>query len=228
MALVTSLVIWIGFSFIAPKVATNFANSNHPYPSKTEFLSRISEDKKNGLDGHNPWNKAAKELELATLAEYGVDSIEQLPFNYSGYRMQKGEEHEAEIYAKHYTILRGIAQDQGRTYQSLSFISPFISLRFLSMEFANTSDNLHWKFMESAEQYRIEKQRFLNYDIKDNSNYGQRGYKMTQDKFKNLAKFSFAPPNLSEILSENTQNIFLLICWFVFPFAGFLFTSKKI
>ena len=228
IALVTSLVIWIGFSFIAPKVATNFANSNHPYPSKTEFLSRISEDKKNGLDGHNPWNKAAKELELATLAEYGVDSIEQLPFNYSGYRMQKGEEHEAEIYAKHYTILRGIAQDQGRTYQSLSFISPFISLRFLSMEFANTSDNLHWKFMESAEQYRIEKQRFLNYDIKDNSNYGQRGYKMTQDKFKNLAKFSFIPPNLSEILSENTQNIFLLICWFVFPFAGFLFTSKKI
>lgn len=228
MSLVSSLVIWIVFSFITPKIATNFANGSHPYPSKSEFNARIAEDKKNGLDGHNPWNEAAKKLEQETLEKYGVDSISQLPFNYAGYRMQKGEEHEAKIYEKHYNILNKIALNQNNTYKNLSFLSPFIPVRFLSMDIANTSDNLHWKFTKAAEKYRIKKQEFLNYDIKDNSKFGERGYKMTAEKFKKLPKFSFTPPTLSEILKENTQNFLFLGLWLLIPFICLIFTSKKI
>lgn len=228
MSLVSSLIIWIIFSFITPKIATNFANGNYPYPSKSEFNARIVEDRKNGLDGHNPWNEAAKKLEQETLEKYGVDSISQLPFNYAGYRMQKGEEHEAKIYEKHYNILNEIALNQNNTYKKLSFLSPFIPVRFLSMDIANTSDKLHWKFTKAAEKYRIKKQEFLNYDIKDNSKFGERAYKMTAEKFKKLPKFSFTPPTLSEILKENTQNILFLGLWLLVPFIGLIFTSKKI
>ncbi|MEO9572304.1 MAG: DUF3526 domain-containing protein [Polaribacter sp.] len=228
MSLVSSLVFWIVFSFIAPKVATNIANSNHPYPSKTEFNARIVEDKKSGLDGHNPWNEAAKKLEQETLKEYGVDSLSQLPFNYVGYRMQKGEEHEAEIYEKHYTILSDIAVNQNETYQNIAFVSPFISVRFLSMDIAHTSDNLHRKFTQAAETYRIEKQQFLNYDIKDNAKVGQRGYKMSAEKFKNLPKFNFTPPTLFQVLRENTKNLLFLALWLILPLAVLIITSKKI
>ena len=228
MSLVSSLIIWIIFSFITPKIATNFANGNHPYPSKSEFNAQIAEDRKNGLDGHNPWNEAAKKLERETLREYGVDSINQLPFNYAGYRMQKGEEHEAKIYEKHYTVLNEIAEKQNDTYKQLSFISPFIPVRFLSMDIANTSDRLHWKFTNAAEQYRIEKQKFLNYDLRDNAKLGDRSYKMSAEKFKELPKFVFTPPSLSEILKENTQNLFYLLLWLLLPFTGLIITSKKI
>ncbi|MBD0825485.1 DUF3526 domain-containing protein [Aestuariibaculum marinum] len=228
MALVSSLMLWIVFSFITPKIATNVANTNHPYPSKLEFESRIIEDRKNGLDGHNPWNEAAKKLEEETLREYGVDSLHKLPFNYAGYRMQKGEEHEALVYQKHYAILNDIALNQNNTYKSLSFVSPFVPLRFLSMDLANTSDNLHWKFTQAAEQYRIETQKFLNYDIKDNAKVGERGYKMKADKFKELPKFNFTPPSLSQILKENRSNLLVLLLWFVFPFIGLIITSKKL
>ena len=228
MSLVNSLIIWIVFSFITPKIATNFANENHPYPSKKEFNARISKDKKNGLDGHNPWNKAAKKLEIETLKKYVVDSIHKLPFNYAGYRIQKGEEHEAKILEKHYNILNEIAKNQNKTYKELSFLSPFIPVRFLSMDIANTSDNLHWKFTKAAENYRIEQQRFLNNDLKDNSKLGQRNYKMSSDKFKNLTKFNFTPPSLSEILKENTQNMLFLSLWFFIPFLGLIISSKKI
>ncbi|MFD0963483.1 ABC transporter permease [Pseudofulvibacter geojedonensis] len=227
-SLVISLVIWIVFCFITPKIATNIANDKHPYPSKLEFSERITKDKKEGLDGHNPWNKAAKKLEEETLKEYGVDSISQLPFNYAGYRMQKGEEHEAKIYEKHYGILKDISVKQNNAYQNLSFLSPFIPIRFLSMEVANTSDNLHWKFTAAAEKYRIQKQQFLNYDIKDNSKFGERGYKMSTDKFKQLPKFNFTPPTLSEILKENKQNLIFLVLWFVISFTGLIISSKKI
>lgn len=228
ISLVSSLIVWISFSFITPKIATNLANENHPYPTKSEFNLRIAEDKSNGLDGHNPWNKVAKILEKETLKAYGVDSISQLPFNYAGYRMQKGEEHEAKIYEKHYKVLNEIAVQQNNTYKELSFLSPFIPLRFLSMDIANTSDNLHWKFTQAAEKYRLRKQEFLNYDIKDNSQNGERGYKMSVDKFKMLPKFNFKPPSLSEILKENTRNILLLILWFIFSFIALIISSKKI
>jgi ABC-2 type transport system permease protein len=228
VSLVSCLLIWILFSFITPKFATNIANVKNPYPSKSEFNTRISNDKKQGLDGHNPWNEAAKKLESETLKNYGVESIDKLPFNYVGYRMQKGEEHEAKVYQKHYAALKTIATKQNDTYKQLSFISPFIALRFLSMDLANSSDNLHWKFSEAVEKYRIQKQRFLNYDIKDNSKFGERGYKMTPEKFKNLPKFSFNPPTLSELLKNNTKNLFFLMLWLVLPFLGLLMTSKKI
>lgn len=228
MSLVSSLVIWIIFSFITPKIATNVANNMHPYPSKSEFNARIAEDKKYGLDGHNPWNKAAKQLEEETLKEYGVDSVQKLPFNYDAYRMQKGEEHEAKIYEKHYGILNRIAIEQNDLYKKLSFISPFIPVRFLSMDIANTSDNLHWKFTKAAEKYRIEKQRFLNYDFKDNSKTGEWSYKMSADKFAKLPKFNFVPPTLSQILDENTQNLLFILLWLFIPFIGLIISSKKI
>jgi len=227
MSLVNSLIIWVLFSFITPKIATNFANGNHPYPSKSEFNAHIEKDKKNGVDGHNPWNKAAKQLEEETLKKYGVDDISQLPFNYAGYRMQKGEEHEAKVYEKHYSILNKIAEKQNNTYRKLSFLSPFIPVRFVSMEVANTSDNLHRKFSKAAEKYRIKKQQFLNFDIKDNSKFGDRSYKMSAEKFKALSKFSFTPPSLSEILQENTQNLLFLTLWLVLPFMALIYSSKK-
>ena len=124
--------------------------------------------------------------------------------------MQKGEEHEAEIYTKHYNNLNEIAQRQNSVYQKLSFLSPFISLRFLSMDISNTSDQLHWKFTNDAENYRLNKQQFLNFDIKDNSKYGDRGYKMNSKKFKQLPKFRFIPPSLFEIKNQNIPDIFCL------------------
>lgn len=228
ISLVSCLAVWILFSFITPKIATNFANSSHPYPSKSEFNAYIAEDRQNGLDGHNPWNEAAKNLKEETLKKYKVDSISQLPFNYDAYRMQKGEEHEAKIYEKHYNNLNKISIKQNNVYKNLSFISPFIPVRFFSMDIAHTSDNLHWKFTQAAEKYRIETQKFLNYDFKDNSKTGEWNYKMSADKFKELPKFNFVPPSLSGIIKENTKNILFLVLWLVIPFIGLIITSKKI
>jgi hypothetical protein len=138
------------------------------------------------------------------------------------------KQHEAKVYEKHYNILNEIAKNQNDTYKKLSFLSPFLPIRFLSMDVANTSDILHWKFTKAAEKYRIETQLFLNNDIKDNSKLGERGYKMNANKFKNLPKFSFIPPTLSQILKENTQNMLFLSLWFIIPFIGLILTSKKI
>ena len=98
----------------------------------------------------------------------------------------------------------------------------------MSMDIANTSDQIHWEFTKAAEEYRIAQQEFLNYDIKDNSKYGERGYKMSTLKFKELPKFEFNPPSLQHIIKGNTQNLLYLFGWLFIPFLGIVISSKKI
>ncbi|WP_299223326.1 DUF3526 domain-containing protein [uncultured Psychroserpens sp.] len=228
IALVLSLSFWILVCLILPKTASNIAEYKHPYPTKQEFAANITKDKKEGLDGHNPWSEASKALAKQVLKEYGVDSLSQLPFNYDGYRMQKGEEHEAEIYFKHYKKLKIQHSNQSRIYRQLASISPFLPTRFLSMSIANTDYTTHWHFADAAENYRIETQKFLNEHFAKESKYGDWSWKANADFWKQLPKFNYKPPTLSEILKRNTGNILILLCWLLGSFAVLFLTTKSL
>lgn len=228
IALVLSLSIWILVCLVLPKAASNLAEYKYPYPTRQEFSANISKDRKEGLDGHNPWNEAAKELEKKTLQEYGVDSLSQLPFNYDAYRMQKGEEHEAEIYFKHYNYLKTQYGNQNSIYQKLAAISPYLPTRFLSMAIAKTDYNTHWDFSDAAENYRIETQKFLNGHFAKESKYGEWGFKADADFWKQLPKFNYEPPSLSKTIKTNTVSIIIMLVWLAGSFTLLFFTTKSL
>ncbi|MEZ4797597.1 MAG: DUF3526 domain-containing protein [Flavobacteriaceae bacterium] len=228
ISLVLSLSVWILVCLVLPKTASNFAEYKYPYPTKQEFAANIVKEKKEGLDGHNPWNEAAKILEKQVLEEYGVDSLSQLPFNYDGYRMQKGEEHEAEIYFKHYKQLKNQYYNQTKVYRQLASISPFLPARFLSMSIANTDYTTHWDFADAAENYRINTQKFLNDHFAENSEYGDWSWRADANFWKQLPKFNYQPPSLSETLKSNKGNILLLMCWLFCTFIILFFTTKSL
>ncbi|WP_422080606.1 ABC transporter permease [Ulvibacterium sp.] len=228
VSLVISLGVWIIACLAAPKAASNIAEAKHPYPTRQEFASNVLKDKKEGLDGHNPWSKEAKRLQEAVLAEYGVDSLHQLPFNFDGYRMQKGEEHEAEVYFKHYNYLKEQFVQQSRIYRGLAAISPYLPTRFLSMAVAQTDYATHWDFADAAEEYRIATQKFLNDNFAENSEYGNWGYRADADFWKDLPAFDYDPPELGSILSYNVSNLGILGFWLLGSFSLLLFTTKTI
>ncbi|MBQ4913332.1 DUF3526 domain-containing protein [Maribacter sp. MMG018] len=228
IALVLSLSVWILACLAAPKAASNIAEAKHPYPTRQEFAANVLKDKQNGLDGHNPWSKESKLLEQEVLAEYGVDSIHKLPFNFDAYRMQKGEEHEAEIYFKHYNYLKDQYSKQSDLYQSLALVSPYLPTRFLSMAIARTDYTAHWDFSDAAEDYRIATQKFLNANFAENSSYGEWGYRADADFWKKLPDFSYTPPKLNAILSSNASNLWILGAWMAVSFALFLITTKTV
>lgn len=227
ISLVISLSVWILACLVAPKVATNIAQAKYPYPTAQEFAANIQADKEKGLDGHNPWSDAAKQLEEEVLKEYGVDSVSQLPFNYDGYIMQKGEEHDAEVYFKHYNYLKEQYSKQTNVYQGLAVISPFLPARFLSMSIAHTDYGTHWNFNDAAEKYRIATQKFLNEHFAENSEYGDWDWQADADFWKQLPPFEYKPPSLKQTLSRNKSNVALLGGWFVLSF-GILFFIVKI
>ena len=227
-ALVSSLGIWIVVCLAMPKASSNLADSIYPYPSRQAFTADIVKDKKAGLDGHNPWSQAAKDFERETLEKYGVDSLHKLPFNFDGYRMQKGEEHEAEVYFKHYALLKQTHQGQTKVYQASALLSPFLPVRFLSMAIAHTDYGTHWDFADAAENYRLKLQKALNMDFAENSTYGNWAYKADKSLWKEIPDFSYDPPSLGAIIHNNWTNFMLLLGWFLFSFFGLKLMAQRV
>ncbi len=227
ISLVVSLCIWIIACLAAPKAASNIAENKHPYPTRQEFAANVLKDKKQGLDGHNPWSKETKLLEEEVLREYGVDSLHQLPFNFDGYRMQKSEEHEAEVYVKHYNYLKDQYAQQAKVYRGLAAISPYLPTRFLSMAIANTDYATHWDFADAAEEYRVATQKFLNDNFAVNSEYGNWSYQADADFWKGLPVFEYDPPELKTTLESNASNLMVMGGWLLGSFGLLLFTTKN-
>ena len=225
-ALVMCLAFWVLACFIAPKTASNIADSTYPYPTQQAFLEDIAKEKRQGLDGHNPWSKESKELEKRVLKEYNVSSVNELPFNFGAYRMQRSEEYQAKIYAKHYNILKEQYKNQASVYKTLAGISPFLPARFLSMSIANTDYEAHWNFTDAAEKYRVETQAFLNGKTEKNSKTGER-YVASADTWKDLPEFHYESASLSTTLKNNNLNISILMIWLVLTGGVLLFLNKK-
>ena len=228
LSLVSLLAFWIICCLAVPKAATNMAELQHPYPTKQAFDEAIAVDKSQGLDGHDPWNEAAKKLEEETLKAYKVSSVEELPFNYDGYRMQKGEEHEAEIYFKHYRHLKEIHQEQTGVYRNMAPFSPYLPVRFLSMSLAHTDYGTHWHFSDAAENYRIQLQKALNDNFAENSEYGDWAYKADKSLWSDIPEFSYEPPGMDQVLGQNKQNFAVLSGWLIIVMGGLFFSIKRL
>lgn len=213
VSLVTMLAVWMVSCLGMPKVANRMAEAIHPFPTQNEFLASIQEDQKNGLNGHDPFSKEAKQLEIETLKEYGVDSVHKLPFNWDGVLMQKGEEHSAEIFFKHYETLKEKNVAQTGVYQLAAVLSPYLPTRFLSMALCRTDYHSHWHFSDAAEKYRIEMMNALNMSFAENTSYGDWAWKADKTLWKEIPDFSYEPMTYASIIQANGSNILVLALW---------------
>lgn len=228
ISLVTLLAIWIVSCLAIPKVASSYTNEKYPYPTRQEFEAAVAEDKKKGLDGHDPWSEASKKLEQETLKTYKVSNLKDLPFNFDAYRMQKGEEHEAAIYFKHNEQLKEVHQEQTKVYRSLAFLSPFLPTRFMSMALANTDYSTHWNFADMAEKHRVKMQRILNDNFAENSKLGEWSYKADASLLAEIPEFQFDAPEFKEVIGANASNLLILTAWLLVSFSFLFFASTRI
>ncbi|MGF1670126.1 MAG: ABC transporter permease subunit, partial [Balneolaceae bacterium] len=123
-ALVLLAAIWILAVLIAPNISASIANHTYPYPSSQQYEDQLAIDRRDGFEGYEPWSIASVQLREQTLLEYGVNSVDELPFNYRGFAFQKSEEHEAVLYEYHFNKLREIQENQEDVYRSMAVLSP--------------------------------------------------------------------------------------------------------
>ena len=220
IAFVILLGIWIVSCLAMPKISTALADTLYPYPTQVEFEEQIAQDKEQGLDGHNPWSAEANKLEADTLEKYGVDSVQQLPFNWDGFLMQEGEKHEADIYFKHYQFLKETFHNQTGVYRATAALSPFLPTRFLSMAISRTDYTAHWDFADAAEKYRIELVGKMNGHMMDNSQTGDWYYTVGKEVWESVPEFDYEPPTYAAVLNNNSSNLLTLLGWVLLSSVG--------
>ncbi|MBA2379757.1 MAG: DUF3526 domain-containing protein [Blastocatellia bacterium] len=213
MALLVLFGFWIFNGLFVPRVAADIAQKVHPSVSSSEFWENTSKDLRDGIDGHDPQNKRTEEAKQQLLAQYGVEKVEDLPINFSGWSLNQGEEYAGKVYDKHYAALWQSFEDQSRFLNLSSIFAPLLSVRSISMSMAGTDFAHHRHFAAEAEQYRRVINRILNQDYMNNSRTGDTKYTADETLWTSMPQFQYELPDTAWAVRTQILPLVMLLLW---------------
>ena len=231
-ALMTLLGIWLCMVVLLPKTTQALGSYFYPSPSKIEFDTAVELDVLKEGDSHNPDDPHYKALRDSVLQVYKVDSVEQLPFNYSGFVMREGERISAEIYRRHLGDLIYTYKKQNRFNEITAWINPCAAVRNISMALSGTDFESYVMFQQEAERYRYELAQAMNeLQMKFISNRklgaDDKPYTISREHWKDVPDFKPQHPGIRDALRHQAGSILALVLWSVLTVAFILFLSKK-
>ncbi|MEM6260991.1 MAG: DUF3526 domain-containing protein [Bacteroidota bacterium] len=214
VALTSMLGIWILWTIFLPNIFLSSVEKWHPLPSRNAFKEAMKEDRSKGLDGHNPSDERGKALEVQTLEQYGVETLEELPVNFDGLRMQADEEYGNQVWDKHFGNLKGIIETQKSSLQLGGVLTPFISLQNVSMGFAGNDNLHHQEFLLQVEQYRRVFIKALNDEHAfGGSKTGDWSWEADNDFFRSVSDFEYELMPLGSVMTHYWLDLGILLGW---------------
>lgn len=164
-SLLAVLAFWAVTMVLAPRVMNSIANQLHPLPDKATIDVQIKEMRENGINGDDPRSERRARLRKEVLAEYGVENMKDLPINYAGIALQKGEEYDNAIFDRIEGRIEEVMARRDSVREWAYFLSPSAAARALS-RLAAGSDHVHHEWFEArAEEYRRSYVKALNDDV---------------------------------------------------------------
>ena len=227
-ALSLTIIIWLLWTIFLPKTLGEFTEKLTPLSTRIELSENMQKDRSKGIDGHNPFDVQKKDLENEILLKYQVDSISQLPINFTGILMQADEEYGNKVWDKHYGELHQNLEIQKKHYQYSGFINPFASLQSLSMASAGTDLLHHLDFLNAAEIYRRYFIKTLNDEYAfGGSKTGERGWKASNKFFKSIKDFRYMEKKFTSIYLKYIIDFLCLVFWALSLVIAINFFSTK-
>jgi ABC-2 type transport system permease protein len=232
-ALVSLIGLWLALTIVLPRASQALGSYIYPAPSKITFQTGIENDILKEGDSHNPNDPHYKNIKDSLLAAHQVDSVQQLPFNYSGYIMAEGEKISARIYDQHFGKLLEVYQDQNSFSKMMAFFNPFMAIKNLSMTLSGTDYNAYIDFQRQAEAYRYAMAQKMNeLQIKYISNKkpgpGDKPYIIDQKHWQEVPEFQYRPTGVSAILKTETITFLAFIFWITALISVIQLMSKKL
>lgn len=231
-ALVKLLGVWLIMVVLLPRTSQAVGTYIHPTPTKQEFRSAIEEEVIRNGDSHNPDDPLFKALKDSVLSANNVESITELPFNYGGFVMAKGERLSTEIYNKHNNLLLEKYRDQGRITRVLAIVNPYLAVKNLSMALTGTDFESYVSFQQQAENYRYELAQKMNelqmkyIGASVSSSEGAMNV-VSREEWKDFPDFKHHHLSIGTTIQNELLSIFSIIIWTVLALQIVLHLSKK-
>lgn len=228
LALLALFAFWIFNSLFVPRVAADIALKVYPNQTAAEFWASVDKDLKDGIDGHDSANKRTEEAKKQLLAQYGVERVEDLPINFSGWSLQQGEEYAAKVYDKRYGELWQSFENQSAIYNFSSILAPVIAVRSISMSMAGTDFAHHRNFAAAAENYRRVVNKMMNDDYMNNSRTGNTAYVADEKLWGSVPPFAYEMPNAEWALKTQILPLIMLFLWTIAAIGVAFWAIKKV
>ena len=227
-ALMVGLSTWLLLVVLLPRVAADWSAKQHPLPTRVMFNRQLAEDRKKGINGHDPQDERARRFEDSLLKVYKVDSLSQLPVNADGLIMQADEVYSNQVYDLHFSRVRQTLLQQISWARWFGVVSPTISAQQLSMGLAGTDVHAYLHFTRTAEDYRRYLIEALNHKMAyGGSKTGDWDWTVDASYFKDLRDYSYTPLTLNGIWRAYQRDVFLLVGWLLILFAALVWSGKR-
>ncbi len=217
-ALLTLLGGWLLLFIIIPKTAQVVGNLMYPNLSKIEFRSVIENEVLKQGDSHNPNDSHFNKLRDSVLQAHKVNDVKDLPFNYGGFLMSKGEEQTAKIYNNEHKKLIKTYKKQNSITNSLVLISPYLAIKNLSMGLSGTDFSTYTNFLLQTEQHRYMQSQYMNelqMKFISNKAKGSEGkvHVVKKEYWKSIPKFRYEYIPLSKTINNQLLTMVSLSIW---------------
>jgi ABC-2 type transport system permease protein len=226
VALGVLTAVWVITVLVIPRIGVTSASTALPTEGKILTDMRMNDDLRKLGDGHNAADPAFEQLKANLLAEYDVDSVDELPVNFRGVVASKSEADLTDTlnhYAEH-RMERERAQ--AAHLSAYGWISPYLAIGGASRNLAGTDLATHHRFLREAEALRYDFVQGLNkthieklsYADDMNRNNGDEGGRRARVDAKNwdvLSDFRFTPDTAQTRLGRAKSKLIALILWLV-------------
>lgn len=153
-ALTAALGLWIGGFVLAPRVAAMLAEWAAPSPALSDYRAAASRAFDGGFDARGGYDAQLTALQVATMRQYGVETLAELPVGFSGIRMKHMDDWSAEVDDREFTRLQQRYATQFAVRTGISVLAPYIAARSVAQGMAGTDWAHYQHFLNAAEQYR--------------------------------------------------------------------------
>jgi len=219
-ALAGLMGIWIVATILGPRIGPDVAGALAPAPSAPEFAARLDRE------GADPFWGAGEEAVQrrqrvmdAALAEYGVETVEELPINYDGYLLQASEEFANGVFDTMYAELWGGYERQHAIARGFALVSPTIAAQNVSMALAGTGLHAYRHFADEAEEFRREFVLLLNQEMIDHGGADGYAYVSGNDFWRQNPDFEYAAPGIGEAVRGVWADVIILLLWLAIAIA---------
>lgn len=235
----TLVFIWLAWSLVTPRLAVGSAGAAAPSPGKLETDYQLLADLRELGDGHNAADPAFNALRANLLAEYNVDTVEELPINFRGVVAQASEAKLTAVMNEY--AERRMAQEVRQSLHANSFgwLSPVLAVSAASRHLAGVDLETHHRFLREAEAVRFEFIQGLNkshieeLSYNDDINRNQsaeaaRRARISPENWTVLNQFRFEPATPDERFRAATASITMLTVWLMALVTAGVFASGRL